>query len=73
MPLTTVKTSKGIGLGSRKSAVKRAYPGGSNDTDGCKCTVEYELVRGRDSTNFFFEGGRATSITIGRLLPGRRR
>src|SRR3954447_5288046 len=27
-PLKTLKTSKGIGLGSTKSAVKRAYPGG---------------------------------------------
>lgn len=65
-PLTTVKTSKGIGLGSKRSAVKRAYPGGSSET------YQYLIVRGKVSTNFQFTADRrVSSITIEREFLAR--
>jgi hypothetical protein len=66
-PLTTVKTSKGIGLGSKRSAVKRAYPGGSNVNGYC-------IDRGTTvSTTFNFdENGRVFIITIYRAYGDQR-
>lgn len=66
-PLTTVKTSKGIGLGSKRSAVKRAYPGGSNVNGYC-------VDRGTTvSTTFNFdEGGRVAIITMYRAYGDQR-
>jgi hypothetical protein len=61
-PLTTLKTSKGIGLGSKKSAVKRAYPGGRKDGS---FPNSYCLHRGNTVTRFFFdERNRAFEIIL---------
>jgi hypothetical protein len=58
-PLTTVKTSKGLGLGSKKSAVKKAHPGG-HSRDG----PDYCIKRGNTTTTFVFDGRRVISITM---------
>jgi hypothetical protein len=50
-PFTTLKTSKGIGLGSKKSAVKRAYPGGTSSG------AEYCVKRNNTTTTFVFDRG----------------
>lgn len=58
-PLTTVKTSKGIGIGSRFSAAKRAYPGGSRDG------YQYSIKRGKVTTTFGITAdGRISDIVI---------
>jgi hypothetical protein len=61
-PLTTLKTSKGIGLGSKRSSVKRAYPGGrSINGPG----VDYCIRRGNTTTTFNFdERLRVAGITM---------
>lgn len=57
-PLSRVKTSKGIGLGSKKSALKRAYPGGRSGNGYC-------IRRGNTTTTFNFgEHSRVAIITL---------
>src|SRR3954454_20576692 len=65
-PLTKVKTSKGIGLGSKKSAVKRAYPGGRSES-----SADYCVKRGNTTTTFQFDPRRTYSITIYRGYGGQ--
>ncbi len=61
-PLSTVKTSKGIGLGSKRSALKKAHPGGKS-VDGP--SIDYCLKRGNTTTVFQFgERLRVNAITI---------
>jgi hypothetical protein len=59
-PLTTLKTSKGIGLGSKKSAVKRAYPGGRSING----PIDYCIRRGNTTTTFDFDPRRVAGITM---------
>jgi hypothetical protein len=67
-PLTTVKTTKGIGLGSKLSAVKRAYPGGSSQT------YRYDIARGKLSTSFLITADHrvAAMIIEQRYVPRSR-
>lgn len=59
-PLTTLKTSRGIGLGSRSSAVRKAYPGGTRPGP-----FQYSVTRGKAATMFVFtEKRRVSAITI---------
>src|SRR4051795_6415095 len=58
-PFTTLKTSKGIGLGSRKAAVKKAYPGGRS-VNG---PADYCVKKGNTTTTFTFDRRRALNIT----------
>lgn len=60
-PLTALKTSKGIGIGSTLKAVKQAYPTGKGDKN-------YWAVGGarlKPYTTFVVSSGRVTQITTG--------
>ncbi len=60
-PLTALKTSKGIGIGSTLKAVKQAYPTGKGD----KTYWAIGGARLKPYTTFIVSAGRVTQITTG--------